>query len=83
MFGRVPECLTESLSIQPRAYVFNRVPACLAESLDGLPTHSREVILANVKLPACLALGILKSLYPLTDFNAVGDGFDLVSTLCS
>jgi hypothetical protein len=61
--------------------VFGRVPECLAESLDGLLTHSREVILTNVKQPTCLTLGILKSLYPLTDFNAVGDGSDLVSTL--
>jgi hypothetical protein len=50
--------------------------------VDGLSTHSREVILTNMKQSACLALGIMKSLYPLTDFNAVGDGPNLVSTLC-
>jgi hypothetical protein len=63
--------------------VFDQVPVCSAESLDGLPTHSREVILTNVKQLACLTIGILMSLYPLTDFNAVGDGSNLVSTLCS
>jgi hypothetical protein len=41
------------------------------------------IVLATVKQSACLTLGILKSLYPLADFNVVGDGSDLVSTLCS
>jgi hypothetical protein len=63
--------------------VFGRVPACSAESLDGLLTRSVEVILTNVKQLACLTLKILKSLYSLVDFNAVGDGSNLVSTLCS
>jgi hypothetical protein len=62
--------------------MFERVLACSAESLDGLPTHSLEVILTNVNQSTYLTLGILKSLYPLADFNAVGDGSDLVSTLC-
>jgi hypothetical protein len=44
---------------------------CSVESLDGLPTRSREVILANVKESACLTLEILRSLYPLADFNTV------------
>jgi hypothetical protein len=63
--------------------VFDRVPRCLVESLDGPPTRSQEVILANVKQSACLTLGILKSLFHLADFIAVGDGSDIVSTLCS
>jgi hypothetical protein len=63
--------------------VFSLVPACSAESLDGMPTRSWEVILTNVKQLACSTLRIMKSLYSLTDFNAVGDGSDLVSTLCN
>jgi hypothetical protein len=83
MFGRVPACLAESQQVRPSPCVFGRVPGCSVESLDGLPTHSQKVILANVKQSACLTLGILKSLYPLADFKAVGDGSDLVSILCS
>jgi hypothetical protein len=75
------EQLAESLSVRASVCVFGRVPACSAESLDGLLTRSVEIILANVKQTPCLTLRILKSLYPLTDFNAVSDGSDLVSTL--
>jgi hypothetical protein len=38
--------------------------------LDGLPAHSRGVILANVRKASSLTLGILKSLYPQTDLDA-------------
>jgi hypothetical protein len=31
--GQVPACSTETLSVQPSAYVFDRVPACSTESL--------------------------------------------------
>jgi hypothetical protein len=43
--------------------------------LDGLPTRSREVILANMIQSASLTLGILKSLYPRASLDEVGDGF--------
>jgi hypothetical protein len=77
------EQMAESLRVRPSPWVFGRVPGCSVESLDSMPTHSRQVILANVEQSTCLTLGILKSLYPLADFNATGDGSDLVSTLCS
>jgi hypothetical protein len=32
--------------------------------LDGVPTQSREVILANMRKEVSLTLGVLKSLYP-------------------
>jgi hypothetical protein len=81
--GRVPACLAEYLRVWPSPCMFDRVPGRSVESLDGLLTRSWEVILANVKQSARLTLEIPKSLYPLVDFNAVGDGSDLVSTLCS
>jgi hypothetical protein len=43
--------------------------------LDGLLNRFREVILANMKQVESLTLGILKSLYPRADLDAVGDGF--------
>jgi hypothetical protein len=43
--------------------------------LDGLPTQSCEVILTNMKQSASLTLGILMSLYPRADLDAVGEGF--------
>jgi hypothetical protein len=45
------------------------------QMLDSLLTRSREIILANMKQLASLALDILKSLYPQVDFNMVGEGF--------
>jgi hypothetical protein len=36
---------------------------CTPKMLDSLPTRSQEIILANMKQSASLALGILKSLY--------------------
>jgi hypothetical protein len=45
------------------------------QMLDSLLTRSREIILANMKQLASLALDILKSLYPQVDFNTVGEGF--------
>jgi hypothetical protein len=42
---------------------------CDPQLLDGLPTWSREVILANMKQPVHLTLEILKSLYPRDDFG--------------
>jgi hypothetical protein len=50
------------------------------QMLDSLPTRSREIILANMKQSAGLTLGILKSLYPRADLDAVGEGF---ATTCS
>jgi hypothetical protein len=43
--------------------------------LDMLPTHSREVILSNMRKASSLTLGILKSLYPRADLDAAGEGF--------
>jgi hypothetical protein len=68
------EQLAKSLRIQSSPYMFSRVPGYSAESLDGMRTRSWEVIFANVKESVCLTLGILKSLYPLADFNAVVTG---------
>jgi hypothetical protein len=42
--------------------------------LDSLPTRSQEIILTNMKQSASLTLGILKSLYPRADLDAVGEG---------
>jgi hypothetical protein len=53
-----------------------RAPALL----DGLPTRSREVILANMRKASSLNLGILKSLYPLVNLDAKGEGFAATST---
>jgi hypothetical protein len=43
--------------------------------LDGLPTQSRDVILANMRQSVTLTLGILKSLYPRANLDATGKGF--------
>jgi hypothetical protein len=43
--------------------------------LDSLPSQSREIILANMQQSVSLTLGILKSLYPRADLDAVGEGF--------
>jgi hypothetical protein len=43
--------------------------------LDSLPSQSREIILANMQQSVSLTLGILKSLYPQADLDAVGEGF--------
>jgi hypothetical protein len=48
--------------------------------LDGLPNRCWEVILANMKQAASLTLGILKSLYPRADLDAVGDDFAVICT---
>jgi hypothetical protein len=45
------------------------------QMLDSLPTRSRGIILANMKQLVSLTLGILKSLYPRADLDAVGKGF--------
>jgi hypothetical protein len=45
--------------------------------LDSSLNHSREIILANMQPSANLTLGILKSLYPQADLNAVGKGFKM------
>jgi hypothetical protein len=50
------------------------------QMLDSLPTRSQGIILANMKQLASLTLGILKSLYPRADLDAVGKGF---ATTCS
>jgi hypothetical protein len=73
------EQLAKSLHIQSSPCMFSQVLGYSAESLDGLQTRSWEVIsweviFANVKQSVCLTLGILKSLYPLADFNAVVTG---------
>jgi hypothetical protein len=43
--------------------------------LDSLPMRSREIILTNMRQSACLTLRILKSRYPRTDMDIVGEGF--------
>jgi hypothetical protein len=48
-----------------------RVP----QMLDGLPTRSREVILANMKQSTSLTLRILKSLYPRANLDVAGESF--------
>jgi hypothetical protein len=45
------------------------------QMLDNLPTRSREITLANMKQSVSLTLGILKSLYPLANLDAAGEGF--------
>jgi hypothetical protein len=45
------------------------------EMLDSLPTRSLEIILANMRQSVSLTLGILKSLYPWADLDAMGEGF--------
>jgi hypothetical protein len=48
---------------------------CAPQMLDSLPTRSREINLANMKHSTSLTLGILKSLYPRANLDAVGEGF--------
>jgi hypothetical protein len=48
---------------------------CTPKMLDSLTTRSQEIILANMKQSASLALGILKSLYHWADLDVVGEGF--------
>jgi hypothetical protein len=48
--------------------------------LDGLPTQSREVILANLRKAVSLTLRILKSLYPQVDLDVAGEGFAMTYT---
>jgi hypothetical protein len=43
--------------------------------LDGLPMRSQEIILTNMRQLTSVTLGILKSLYPQADLDAVGEGF--------
>jgi hypothetical protein len=43
--------------------------------LDGLLTQSHEVILSHIRIASSLTLGILKSLYPRANLDAVGEGF--------
>jgi thiamine pyrophosphokinase len=60
------------------AYFYPDDPASVARApvlLDGLPTRSREVILANMRKVSSLTLGILKSLYPQADLDTMGEGF--------
>jgi uncharacterized protein Smg (DUF494 family) len=45
------------------------------QMLDNLPTRSQEIILADMKQSASLALRILMSLYPQADLDAAGEGF--------
>jgi hypothetical protein len=45
------------------------------QMLDSLPIRSLEISLANMKQSASLTLGILRSLYPQADMDAVGEGF--------
>jgi hypothetical protein len=44
------------------------------QMLDSLPNRSQEIILANMRQLVSLSLGILKSLYPRADLDAMGDG---------
>jgi hypothetical protein len=43
--------------------------------LDSLPMRSWEIILANMRQSTSLRHGILKSLYPRADLDAIGEGF--------
>jgi hypothetical protein len=45
------------------------------QMLNSLPTRSQEIILANMRQSASITLGILMSLYPRADLDAVGEGF--------
>jgi hypothetical protein len=42
---------------------------------DSLPTRSQDIILTNMRQSVSLTLGILKSLYPRADLDAMGEGF--------
>jgi hypothetical protein len=46
-----------------------------SQMLDSLPMRYREIILASMRQSVSLSLGILKSLYPRADLDAVGEGF--------
>jgi hypothetical protein len=45
--------------------------------LDSLPNRSQEIIVVNMWQSVSLTLGILKSLYPRADLDAVGEGFTM------
>jgi hypothetical protein len=49
--------------------------ACNPQMLDSLLMRSWEIILTNMRQSVSLTLGILKSLYPWADLDAVGEGF--------
>jgi hypothetical protein len=46
-----------------------------SQMLDSLSSRSGEIILANMWQSTSLTLGILKSLYPRANLDAVGEGF--------
>jgi hypothetical protein len=48
--------------------------------LDGLPTHSREVILYSMKQSTSFTLRILRSLYSQANMDVVGEGFTVTFT---
>jgi hypothetical protein len=48
--------------------------------LDVLSTHSRDVILSNIRKSSSLTLSILKSLYPRANLDTVGEGFTVTCT---
>jgi hypothetical protein len=43
--------------------------------LDSLLMRSQDIILTNMRQSTSLTLGILKSLYPWANLDAVGEGF--------
>jgi hypothetical protein len=45
------------------------------QMLDNMSGRSQEIIRANMQQSVSLTLGILKSLYPWADLDAVGKGF--------
>jgi hypothetical protein len=49
--------------------------AWASQMLDSTPTQSQEVMHANMKQSASLTLGILMSLYPWANLDAVGEDF--------
>jgi HEPN domain-containing protein len=57
------------------AYFYPQDLDSAPELLDMLMTRSREVIIFNLRKASSLTLGILKSLYPRAELDAVGEGF--------
>jgi hypothetical protein len=49
--------------------------ACTPQMLDSLLMRSQDIILTNMRQSTSLTLGILKSLYPWVNLDAVGEGF--------
>jgi hypothetical protein len=49
--------------------------ACTPQMLDSLLMRSQDIILTNMRQSTSLTLGILKSLYPWANLDAVGEGF--------